>query len=210
MFGGVPINIFPNFEAPDLGCFIRQKHGRQIETLHGNIHVELNPSIDFHPQNHQLYFRVICGDATFFERCLVYMQTDLSRPPLESDTPDYILGGEFRPQASDWLKFPTQTQSRYYWFYGQLRNPSGGTWTADATVAHSYDIYQNGTLSTIYFDDAGGDQDLNDFILEAAIVGRVPNIIVQQASNQGEVNKRVNSNVLDDLESLIYKPDTAN
>ena len=57
-------------------------------------------------------------------------------------------------------------------------------WRADSLVAHTYDIYQNGTLSEVHYDDTGGDRDLNDMILEVAIVGRRPINVFEPAIGQ--------------------------
>lgn len=150
----------------------------------------------------------MCGEAGFFQRCLVYMTTDLSIPPpiLPAFPPDFILGGEYRPRPSDWFKYPTQSGTRFYWFIGQHRNPSGGSWTPDALFGHSYDIYENGTLSRIQYDDTGGDNDLNDFILEAAMVGRRSWLEVAEAIDQAAVNERVTREGLPKLRSRIYQP----
>jgi hypothetical protein len=187
------IALFPNPSSPDLGCFVRRKHGLEVETGAENIHVELNPSIDFHPAYHQLYFRVICGEAAYYQRCFVYMTSDLSIPPpvLASFPPDWVLGGEYTPRPSDWQRYPTQSGERFYFFVGQHRNPSESTWAPDALVGHSYDIYENGTLSTIYHDDTGGDRDLDDFVLEAAVVGRSSWKAIAQAPDQEVVTERV-------------------
>jgi hypothetical protein len=203
------ISLFPNPNSPDLGCFVRRKHDLQIEQGSRNIHVELNPSIDFDPTYHQLYFRVICGEAAFFQRCFVYMRSDLTIPPpvLESFPPDWILGGEHTPRPSDWQRYPTQSGDRFYFFFGQHRNPSASSWTADALVGHSYDIYENGTLSTIQYDDTGGDQDMDDFVLEAAIVGRRSWEQVIQADDQEIVNERVARDVLANVRSRLRQPD---
>jgi hypothetical protein len=100
------ILLFPSPSVPDLGCFVRRKHDLELDEGFQNIHVELNPSIDFNPPFHQLYFRVMCGQAGFFQRCLVYMTTDLSIPPpiLVNFPPDVILGGDSTPRPSDWFK----------------------------------------------------------------------------------------------------------
>ncbi|MDH3695173.1 MAG: hypothetical protein OER96_11455, partial [Gammaproteobacteria bacterium] len=104
------ISFFPSPDTPDLGCFVRRKHELEIDEASQNIHVELNPSVDFNPQYHQLYFRVACGEAAFFQRCLIYMTADLSipAPNLLAFPPDWILGGEYTPRPSDWQKYPTQ------------------------------------------------------------------------------------------------------
>jgi hypothetical protein len=202
------ISLFPNPSAPDLGCFVRRKHGVEIdeEATH-NVHVDLNPSIDFNPRFHQCYFRVVCGEAAFFQRCFVYMTSDLNIPPpiLEQFPPQFILGGEFTPRPSDWQRFPTQSGQRFYWFFGQHRNPNGGSWTPDALTAHSYDIYDNGTLSTVHYDDTGGDRDLDDLELEVAIVGRRSWIDVIQATEQATINRDREARILDGVRARMEK-----
>jgi hypothetical protein len=187
------ILLFANPDVPDLGCFVRRKHGFEVNEFDHNIHVELNPSIDFHPTHHQVYFRVQCGHAGFFQRALVKMTSDLSIPGplLEHFPPDFVLGGDFRPRPSDWFKFPTQSGERFYWFFGQHRDPSGTTWASDALNGHTYDIYENGTLSTIKYDDTGGDRDFDDFVLEAAVVARRSWRDIVQAVDQAKITELV-------------------
>jgi len=66
-------------------------------------------------------------------------------------------------------------------------------------------LYENGTLSRVQYDDAGGDQDLNDFILEVAVVGRRSWELVAQALDQEEINRRVAEEGLPRLKSLLGK-----
>ena len=203
------ISIFPNPNTPDLGCFIRRKHGFEtdpdVDFL--NVHVELNPSIDFGPPYHQMYFRVMCGEAAFFQRCLVYMTTDTSIPPpiLQNFPPNFVLGGDYTPRPSDWNRFPTQSGERFYWFFGQHRNPATTAWQADALVGHSYDIYENGTLSIVRYDDTGGDRDFNDLVLEVAIVGRRSWLDLVQAENQAAVNELIQKQGIPRLRSFLEK-----
>ena len=205
------ILLFPNPDVPDLGCFVRRKHELEVNEFERNLHVELNPSIDFHPNHHQVYFRVMCGHAGFFQRALVKMTADLSVPGpiLEHFPPDFVLGGDFRPRPSDWFKFPTQSGQRFYWFFGQHRDPAGSTWASDALVGHTYDIYENGTLSTIKYDDTGGDRDFDDFVLEAAVVGRRSWGDLVQAIDQAEITELVAKKGLGAVRDRIYteKPD---
>lgn len=197
------IALFPNPNTPDLGCFVRRKH--EFERGFRNIHVEFNPSVDFSPPYHQTYFRVMCGDAAFFQRCFVYMTPDTSIPPpiLQNFPPDWVLGGEYAPRPTEWYKYPTQAGERFYWFLGQHRNPASAAWQADAAVGHSYDLYENGTLSTIRYDDAGGDLDFNDFVLEIALVGRRSWIDLIQAENQETVSKDFESEGLPVLQERL-------
>ena len=177
---------FPNFATPDLGCLVRRKHELQIEEINRNIHVEFVPSIDFAPRFHQTYFRIKCGKAGFFERCMVHRTTDFSIPGpiLETFPPDFVLGGDQHVHATDWLRYPVSTSPMNYWFFGQYRNPAETRWKSDALVGHSYDIYENGTLSTVYYDDTGADRDMDDMVVEIAIVGRTPIRIFTQAVDQ--------------------------
>jgi hypothetical protein len=142
--------------------------------------------IDFAPRFHQAYFRVKCGKAAFFERCMVHRTADFSVPGpiLEQFPPDFVLGGDFTPRSTDWIRYPVSGSPQNYWFFGQFRNPAEVQWRPDAIMAHAYDIYDNGTLSTVQYDDTGGDRDLNDLIIEVAIVGRTPIGILTQAVEQ--------------------------
>jgi hypothetical protein len=200
---------FPNPSTPDLGCFVRRKHGLQSEPF--NIHVEFQPSIDLPQQRQQVYFRVVCGNAAFFQRGLVLMTFDASVPPpiLQNFPPDFVLGGDFTPSPSEWFRYPMQTGTRFYWFFGQHRNPASGPWRPDSFVGHSYDIYTNGTLSTVHFDDTGGDKDMDDFIIEVAVVKRHRPDIVVAAEGQLEAYKRFEQEALPRLREQRSKGVTA-
>jgi hypothetical protein len=80
--------------------------------------------------------------------------------------------------------------------FGQHRNPASRPWRPDAFVGHSYDIYDNGTLSTVQYDDTGGDQDFNDFILEVAVVKRDRPDIIFATEGQVEVFARFERDAL--------------
>jgi hypothetical protein len=200
---------FPNPNTPDLGCFVRRKHEFRTDpdVDFQNVHVEFNPSIDFNPLYHQTYFRVMCGEAAFFQRCLVHMTVDAQIPPpiLQNFPPDFVLGGNFTPRPSEWNRYPTQSGERFYWFFGQHRNPASTTWQADSLVGHSYDIYENGTLSIVRYDDTGGDRDFNDLVLEVAIVGRRSWRDLIQAKNQAAVNAKIKKQGLPRLRKLLKK-----
>ncbi len=167
--------VFPWWtpDVPDLGCFVRRKHG--LESYDWNIWNEFSPWNAGGIITHQTYARVLCGRAAFYQRARVVMLGPSSDPFLaNASPPDFILGGNHVPYPSDWIKFPVQTQERLYWFIGEHRNPATTTWAADKRVGHEFDIYDNGTLSTVKYDDTGGDMDQDDFILEVAVVRRRP------------------------------------
>jgi hypothetical protein len=163
-----PVFLTPN--TPDLGCFVRRKHEFQVDADF-HLWTEFPPwdASGYLPR--QAYFRVKCGRAAFHERVKVWMRRELDPTILAGLMPDWVLGGDFRPYPSDWLKFPPQTGEMYYFFSGEYRDPSRPDWQNDASVGH---IYDNGTLSTVGWDDTGGDRDYDDVILEVAIVRRKP------------------------------------
>jgi hypothetical protein len=72
------------------------------------------------------------------------------------------------------MKYPPQLGSRIYFFAGEHRDPNTPKWIWDRSLGHTYDIYDNGTLATVYYDDVrvGGDRDFNDLIVEVAVVRR--------------------------------------
>jgi hypothetical protein len=86
--------------------------------------------------------------------------------------PDFVLGGDYLPYPSDWMRYPPQRGGRAYFFFGEHSNPNAPGWAWDAAVGHTYDNYDNGTLATVQWDDAGGDLDFNDFVVEVAVVRR--------------------------------------
>ena len=155
----------PSPNTPDLGCFVRTEHPFELD-YEFHMWEELSPVIQV---PHQVYFRVMCGEAAYYQRCHVYM-SDMWVPP--GWPGDALLGGDQTPRPSDWEKFPVQSRPRRYFFHGEHRNPAAPTWSRDAAVGHSYDTYENGTLSRVGWDDTGGDMDMNDLIVEVAVVRR--------------------------------------
>lgn len=169
---GIDIDlVFPTPATPDLGCLVRRVHDFEKD-FDFHMWSELSGVLRGH---HQVYFRVKCGSAAFYQRCAVYMSDDFVAPgtPITATLGGSMLGGEFQPRPSDWRKFPAQQVPREYWFHGEHRDPNTKGWQRDAMVGHSFDIYEHGTLSTVGWDDIpGGDGDMNDLIVEVAVIDR--------------------------------------
>jgi hypothetical protein len=158
--------LFPTPSTPDLGCFVRTVHGFAHD-FDFHMWSETSPVLQ---RRHQVYVRVMCGVAAYHQRCLVYMSTAFVPPGLP---PDLLLGGDHPPHPSDWEHFPVQPGgSRQYWFHAEHRNPAEEVWRRDAAVGHSFDLYRNGTLSRVGWDDTGGDRDMDDLVVEVAVVDR--------------------------------------
>jgi hypothetical protein len=171
-----PFPWFTTPNTPDLGCFVRSEHGFQVDS-NSFLWLEFAPwevqngALVFLP--HQVYVRIKCGEAAFFQRTRAWMAPYGSNPiPLLGTPPDHVLGGNQRPYASDWVKFPVQSGPKDYWFAGEHRDPTQASWQGNASVGHSFDRYDNGTLSTVGWDDTGGDLDYDDLTMEVAVVYR--------------------------------------
>lgn len=167
--------IFTTPDTPDLGCFVRQSHAFEIDA-HFHMWAEPPPFeiVDdaIHYRAHQTYFRIKCGEAAYYQRVHAWMRDTWDALVVLASTPDWTLGGDHRPTPTDWVKFPPQSGRMTYWFAGEHRDPSSTSWQWDAMVGHSYDIYERGTLSTVGWDDTGGDRDMNDLVIEVAVVYR--------------------------------------
>jgi hypothetical protein len=166
-------DLFPFWtpDVPDLGCFIRRKH--ELESYDFYIWGEPAPWTAGRIITHQTYARVLCGEAAYYQRAKAVMLPGSSQMfDAVIAPPDFVLGGDFRPYPSEWVKWPVQSDDRMYWFLGEYRNPATTTWQHDRVVGHTFDIYENGTVSTVHFDDTGGDRDMDDLLLEVAVVRR--------------------------------------
>lgn len=195
--------LFATPNTPDLGCFVERKHG--MEVINFNVHADPSPlTSDGQPLAHQAYFRIICSKAAFWQRCGVFARPSWDLP-FPGEPPDWLLGGEFRPGPTDWIKFAPRTTFHVYWFRGDHSDPSAPSWRSDRAVGHIYDIYDNGTLSTVHFDDTGGDMDLNDLVLEVAIVRRSWLTHWPVAVEQAALNEGYEREVLPGLREL-YRP----
>lgn len=171
-----PFPWFTTPNTPDLGCFVKNEHPFAVDSnfFLWNEYAPweiVNGAVVYIP--HQVYFRIKCGEAAFYQRVGAWMSPYMSGPtPLMGVPPDFLLGGDHRPYPTDWVKFSVQSGPKDYWFAGEHRNPAQPNWQRNASVGHSFDRYVNGTLSTVGWDDSGGDRDYNDLIMEVAVVYR--------------------------------------
>jgi hypothetical protein len=206
-----PFSLFTTPNTPDLGCFVRNEHGFEVDS-NFFFWPEFAPWEIVNDQlvviPHQIYARIKCGEAAFFQRVRAWMAPFNTNPiALLGVPPDFVLGGDQTPYPSDWVKFPVQSGLKDYWFMGEHRNPNGGSWTGDASVGHSYDRYTNGTLSTVGWDDTGGDLDYDDLQMEVAVVYRRRYFdLLEAAQIEASVLERFSR---DELPKLVKSPKRA-
>lgn len=175
----VPPFVHPAFsqtpDVPDLGCLRRRQHAFEVDGEFP-FFSESAPFDDSGFLPHQAYFRVKCGRALFHQRVKVWMRLQFDGEIFSGVNPDWVLGGDFPATPSQWLKFPPRPGAMTYWFRGEHRDQrqAGSAFAADAAVGHAFDRYDHGTLSTVGWDDTGGDRDFDDMVVEVAVVRRRP------------------------------------
>jgi hypothetical protein len=81
------------------------------------------------------------------------------------------LGGEENIVISPlwWTFGPQYDRPVLYYFVGEFLN-NNGKWVTDYGSDHSWDLYSNGFLATLVFDDSGADDDFNDLVMEIALM----------------------------------------
>lgn len=176
--------------APDLGCFVRNEHPFELDA-NFFFWAEFSPWQIVNDRlihiPHQVYARIKCGRAAFHQRVRAWMTPPSTNPlSLLGAPPDHVLGGDHPPRPGDWVKFPVQQGEKLYWFAGEHRPPTDAVWRGDAAVGHSFDRYDNGTLSTVGWDDTGGDRDFDDAVMEVAVVYRWPYFETLEVARVGD------------------------
>lgn len=204
------LNLFHNPATPDLGCFVRQV---QLDVVAPpfNVHAIWVPNPFFPSSRHQTYFRIVCGKTDVFQRLLVYKTPGLDVEPESTDQPDWILGGDYPPRPSEWVRYSPSSGACVYWFFGQHRQPPSELvlnartlttadlltpWTLDDNNATTIDLYDNGMLTTIGFSDGVGDNRFNDLVVEVALVNRVTELGLGHVEGQKEMAARYAKEVL--------------
>ena len=169
-FSRFELTTFETPDVPDLGVFVGHVHGFE-QGGSAFIWNEFPPFEDGVVVPHQLYARLVGGEALFHQRIYCWFsEPGEAPPPFTGKPPLFVLGGG--PAApSQWVKFPVRQGDTGYWFAGEHLRPGESSWRRDTGVRHRFDRYQNGTLSTVVWEDAA-DADFNDLVMEVAVVFR--------------------------------------
>lgn len=177
-------------QTPHLGALVQRTTDLE-ESPFQNMHAVTAPMDDTGKVvPHQVFFRVLVGRAKDWQACLVQRTQDWSDVP-DGSAPDWVLGGPWPPRQTDWLQYPATDRPAVYWFTGLHRQPDEDTWLPDAFVGHTLDTYENGSMSTLYYDDNAGDLDADDLIVEVAVVHVGPLEDVRPGAKQAEIASRV-------------------
>jgi hypothetical protein len=146
---------------PGLGRFVRNEFD--------NILAGVNVYRIWLEGHHQVHYRVAGGESGLWQRCVVYVRNaPPANTPLPAGNIDLILGGEFWATPTGWSAFePHSGTYTYYW--GGAYHKDGG-WHWDSGVRERKDVYANGIVWTLNYDDTGDHPDYNDYTIEVACV----------------------------------------
>lgn len=121
-------------------------------------------------QRHEVWFRIIGGDALYQQRLRVYEEDALPRAtnvlPPRSQLAHEIEGN----RSSDWYFMGFKSGFHTYYFDGDNRPNSFFSWDNAKAVRAQKTIFSNGDLYEISFEDLNTLDDYNDLEIEVVLV----------------------------------------
>lgn len=121
---------------------------------------------------HQVWFRILGGDAQYQQRLRVYKEQAPPRP-IDEIPPISELVLELEDnQPSDWYFLGTESVFYTYYFDGDNRPPGFVNWDNAKAVRGKRTAYANGDLYEISFEDLNTLDDYNDLEVEVVLIHR--------------------------------------
>jgi len=121
-------------------------------------------------QRHEVWFRILGGDALYQQRLQVYKEQALPRSPdmlpPESERVYEIEGNRF----SDWYFLGFESEFYTYYFDGDNRPVGVSNWENAKAVRVRKTVYNNGELYEISFEDLNTLDDYNDLEVEVVLI----------------------------------------
>jgi hypothetical protein len=119
---------------------------------------------------HEVWFRVLGGDALWQQRLQVYKEQAPPRPINELPPPSEQVLERIGNQSSDWVYLGFESEFFTYYFDGDHWSPPTGDWEEAYGVRARKRIYDNGDLYEILFEDQYRLDDYNDLEIEVVLV----------------------------------------
>ena len=128
-------------------------------------------TIVHHP--HQVFFRVRSVEGMYRQGLLLFASPGSapSAHELPAKKPDFR--GAFVAE-SGWHVIEPKDEVFTYTVVGVYEDFQSLTFFYDGGLHHKKQVYANGMLHTLGFDDTGNDLDYNDLVVELAVVWRIP------------------------------------
>lgn len=121
-------------------------------------------------QRHEVWFRIRGGDALFQQRLRVYKEQDLPRPPDTLPPSSELIYEIEGNRASDWISLGFEDEFYTYYFDGDNRPFGRPGWDHSKAVRAQKEIYNNGDLYRVSFEDLNTLDDYNDLEVEVVLV----------------------------------------
>lgn len=119
---------------------------------------------------HEVWFRVIGGDALFQQRLRVYKEQALPRTPDTLPPSSQLIYEMEGNRSSDWFFLGSESEFHTYYFDGDNRPFGAGTWDHAKAVRAKATTYSNGDLYEISFEDLNTLDDYNDLEIEVVLL----------------------------------------
>lgn len=123
-------------------------------------------------QQHEVWFRILGGDADYQQRLRVYKEQAPPRLPDKLPPTSEIVFEMESNTISNWVYLGTESEFFTYYFDGDNRPDGTVGWDHSKAVRVRKTIYNNGDLYEISFEDLNTLDDYNDLEIEVVLVRR--------------------------------------
>lgn len=121
---------------------------------------------------HQVWFRILGGDAQYQQRLRVYKEQAPPRPINEVPPLSELVLEIADNTPTDWYFLGVESAFHTYYFDGDNRPPGFVNWDNAKAVRGQRTAYENGDLYAIRFEDLNTLDDYNDLEVEVVLVHR--------------------------------------
>ncbi|MEM9502725.1 MAG: hypothetical protein AAGA01_02070 [Cyanobacteria bacterium P01_E01_bin.43] len=123
-------------------------------------------------QRHEVWFRILGGEADFQQRLRVYKEQAPPRSPDMLPPESNIVYEVANSNSSDWFFLGTEGSFFTYYFDGDNRPNGNVGWDHSEAVRVRKTIYSNGDLYEISFEDLNLLDDYDDLEIEVILIRR--------------------------------------
>ncbi|MDB9528179.1 hypothetical protein PN498_19460 [Oscillatoria sp. CS-180] len=123
-------------------------------------------------QQHEVWFRVLGGDADYQQRLRVFKEQAPPRSPDTLPPVSEIVYEMENNRTSDWFYLGTENEFFTYYFDGDNRPDGAQIWDHSKAVRVRKTAYNNGDLYEISFEDLNTLDDYNDLEIEVVLIRR--------------------------------------
>lgn len=121
-------------------------------------------------RTHQVWYRVVGGNALFRQRLRVYQENAGPRPRNQVP-PEVALRQELiSNNPSNWLVLPSTSGIFTYYFDADHESITTGLWQSGRGIKVKQSVFDHGSLYELGFEDQISLDDYNDLVIQVAII----------------------------------------